>query len=550
MYQINTQALKLVGEELDKEIGLLVDLLAQPLESVDWSECNRGLSQLHGVFSLLEMVGGEMLLGEMQETLIKAEGSSLEATAVNTVRHSLELMPGYVSQLQMHGKDSPLFLLPEINQLRAARKQPLLNEYQLLNGLMPDVPTISSVEQKDNHSIEAIRIARQLYQQGLAHVLKGSTRPTAIKVMAHGIQRLRNSLSDEKEAIYWALVFDVLGALYRGALGFEQSRLRSLMAVERQLRMLSDNAPAEQSYPISLQQNMLANFLLSGMNTEGAAKLAARLGISPLDFTAADIRNVRAMFVEEGNQSFVERLTMIATRIEQLRSLLDDQVAQESNGSGPLQEAAVLFAALSEELKNCGLSLAEERCSQHALAIGNLADSTLPSGIMEEMADTLLYLDSIILELQSRPHSESERSQINALSIKEVVEENIISHAQRRVLQEASSHLASIMQLTSDYCDGIAGDELAKPLADNFKMILGAVGILGLTRAENVTVRCLDIINHSLGPASQLPLSSIIEVFADAVVSLEYYLENRRWNPDFEDTVLGVAEECLEKLES
>lgn len=550
MYQINTQALKLVREELDKEVGLLVHLLEQPVESIDWSECNRGLSQLHGVFSLLEMVGGKMLLGEMQETVRKAEDGSSGAAVVNTVKHSLELMPGYVCQLQMHGKDSPLLLLPEINQLRAARKQPQLNEYQLLNGLMPDVPTISSVAQKDHHAIEAIRVARQLYQQGLAHVLKGNTRPTAIKVMAHGIQRLRNSLSDEKEAIYWALVFDVLGALYRGALGFEQSRLRSLMAVERQLRMLSDNAPVEQSYPISLQQNMLANFLLSGMNTEGAAKLAARLGISPLDFTAADIRNVRAMFVEEGNQSFFERLAMIATQIEQLRSLLDDQVAQESVGSGPLKEAAVLFAALSEESKNCGLDLAEERCSQHALAIGSLAGSTLPSGIMEEMADTLLYLDSIILELQSRPHSETERMQINALSIKEVVEENIISHAQRRVLQEASSHLASIMQLTSDYCDGIAGDELAKPLADNFKMILGAVGILGLTRAENVTVRCLDIINHSLGPASQLPLSSIVEVFADAVVSLEYYLDNRRWNPDFEDTVLGVAEECLEKLES
>ena len=319
MYQINTQALKLVREELDKEVGLLVHLLEQPVESIDWSECNRGLSQLHGVFSLLEMVGGKMLLGEMQETVRKAEDGSSGAAVVNTVKHSLELMPGYVCQLQMHGKDSPLLLLPEINQLRAARKQPQLNEYQLLNGLMPDVPTISSVTQKDHHAIEAIRVARQLYQQGLAHVLKGSTRPTAIKVMAHGIQRLRNSLSDEKEAIYWALVFDVLGALYRGALGFEQSRLRSLMAVERQLRMLSDNAPVEQSYPISLQQNMLANFLLSGMNTEGAAKLAARLGISPLDFTAADIRNVRAMFVEEGNQSFFERLAMIATQIEQLR---------------------------------------------------------------------------------------------------------------------------------------------------------------------------------------------------------------------------------------
>ena len=239
MYQINTRALKLVREELDKEIGLLVDQLEQPAESILWSECHRGLSQLHGVFSLLEMVGGEMLLGEMQEAFRKVEGDSVDAAVVNAVKHSLELMPGYVSQLQKHGMDSPLLLLPEINQLRAARKQPQLRECQLLNGLMPDIPTISSVAQSDQPSIEAIRVARQLYQQGLAHVLKGSTRSTAIKVMAHGIQRLRNSLSDEKELIYWALVFDVLGALYRGALGFEQSRLRSLMAVERQLRMVS-----------------------------------------------------------------------------------------------------------------------------------------------------------------------------------------------------------------------------------------------------------------------------------------------------------------------
>ena len=160
MYQINTQALKLVREELDKEVGLLVHLLEQPVESIDWSECNRGLSQLHGVFSLLEMVGGKMLLGEMQETVRKAEDGSSGAAVVNTVKHSLELMPGYVCQLQMHGKDSPLLLLPEINQLRAARKQPQLNEYQLLNGLMPDVPTISSVAQKDHHSIEAITARR------------------------------------------------------------------------------------------------------------------------------------------------------------------------------------------------------------------------------------------------------------------------------------------------------------------------------------------------------------------------------------------------------
>ncbi|WP_438952295.1 hypothetical protein [Porticoccus sp.] len=550
MYQINTQAIKLVREELDKEVGLLLDLLGQPVESIGWSECREGLSQLHGVFSLLEVVGGEMLVGEIQETLKKAEVGPLDEMVIDAVRHSLELMPGYVNQLQMQGKDSSLFLLPEINQLRAICKQSPLNEYQLLNGLIPDVPMVSSVAARDHDSIEAIRVARHLYQQGLAHVLKGAARPAAIKVMAHGIQRLRNALSDEKEVIYWALVFDVLSALYRGALGFEQSRMRNLMAVERQLRMLAEDAPVEKSYPIPLQQNMLANFLLSGMDTEGSAKLAARLGISPLGFTAADICNARAMFIEDGSESFVGRLAVIGAKIEQLRAMLDEQVLGTGGGNTPFEEVGALFASLSEELKNCELRLAEERCSQHASALGDLMGNSLPAGVIEEMADTLLYLDSIILELQSRPHSGSERALINTLSIKEVVEENIISHAQRRVLQEASNHLAAIMQLTSDYCDGIAGDELAKPLADNFKMVFGAVRILGLTRAEKVAVRCLNIINHSLNSDGQLSLASIIDVFADAVVSLDYYLDNRRWNPGFDDSVLSVAEECLDKLES
>lgn len=550
MYQINTQVLKLVKEELEKEIGLLVDLFEQPLASIDQVECHRGLSRLHGAFLLLEVVGAEMLVSEMQAAIQKIDAWPPNETVVNAIKYSLGLLPGYLNQLQIQGRDSPLFLLPEINQLRAIRRQPHLNEYELLNDLLPEVPMISFVAAKDHQSVEVIRMARHLYQQGLAHVLKGSARPTAIKMMAHGVQRLRNSLADEKEAIYWALVFDVLSALYRGALGFEQTRLRSLMAVERQLRMLSENAPAEQSYPIPLQQSMLANFLLSGMDTEGSAKLAARLGISSLGFTAADICNARAMFIEDGSESFSGILATIATRTEQLRIMLDEQVALASVGNKSFKEIGEIFSSLSTELKNCGLDLAEERCSHHASAIDGLTDGTLPGGIMGEMADTLLYLDSIILELQSRPHSKSERAQINTLSIKEVVEENIISHAERRVLQEASNHLATIMQLTSDYCDGIAGDELAKPLADNFKMIFGAVGILGLTRAEKVAVRCLNVISHSLNQDSRLSLASKIDVFADAVVSLDYYLDNRRWNPNFEDSVLSVAEECLGKLES
>jgi hypothetical protein len=41
-----------------------------------------------------------------------------------------------------------------------------------------------------------------------------------------------------------------------------------------------------------------------------------------------------------------------------------------------------------------------------------------------------------------------------------------------------------------------------------------------------------------------------MDVFADAVVSLEYYLDNRRWDPSFDDSMLSVAEGCLTRLES
>ena len=119
-----------------------------------------------------------------------------------------------------------------------------------------------------------------------------------------------------------------------------------------------------------------------------------------------------------------------------------------------------------------------------------------------------------------------------------------------RALQEAADHLTTVMQLTSDYCDGIAGDEVAEPLVENFKLILGPMGMLGLQRAEDVARRCLDILNRCVRSGGEITLAETMEVFADAIVSLEYYLQNRRWNRDFDDAVLRAAEECLASLEA
>jgi len=440
--------------------------------------------------------------------------------------------------------------------LRQCRGEVLRDEYFFLSDRLPEKPVVSLLMSKDADQLEVIRLARHLFQKGLIHAVRGNGRKAAVKIMAHGIHRLRKVMTDESELLYWSMVFEVLGALYRGVLGFEQTRLRSLMAIERQLKMLTENASHEESYPEAHQRAMATHFLLSGCGTESAEKLRDRLGLEPLGFSAKEIANLRAQMVANGGANFHETMLVLSDKYDELSFNLDELVLNPEENQEYRKQLQEGFKNTSEICLMLGLSQVGQRCGQHAEALHEaLPADAVSDELIDEMVNTLLYLDSVVVELRDESPTEQELYDINQKSLKGIVESNVVNHAERRVIQEALINLAEVMRVSGDFCDGMAddglgGDDNGESILDNFRAIVGSVDILGLDRATAVAKRCLNYFEQHFGSSQDGVPEAMMDVFADAVVSLEYYLDNRRWDPSFDDSVLSVAEGCLTRLES
>jgi len=540
----------MIQGELEKEVFSLMQLLEDAAEGVDADVFHQHLKALGGAVTVLELPSASTLVDTMMMVAEDPAHLMSGSSGEKALYSALQCLKAYLQQLPQQQHDNLLLLLPEINELRAVLALPALDERMAVQGCVPEYLPVDQVGLRTEDERDVVRSVRRLFQQGLVHALKDANRQAAIKVMAHGVHRLRKTLTDSAERDYWSLVFEILSAMHRGALGFEQSRLKTLMAVERQLRAMEENVDSAKFYPLDVQQLLLAYFALSGLQSDGALKLAERLGVSSPGISSQEIAASRDLFGGDSGRPLNVLVAAIAEQVDQLHQQLDEDMASQ-DGDGERREAlAAGFRMLGEFCEQCDLKLASQRCDVHVASVERLQNGQLPMRLYEQLADTLLYLDSVLTDLQEHAASESRIAQINRRSLKQVVEDNIVEHAERRALQEAADHLTTVMQLTSDYCDGIAGDEVAEPLVENFKLILGPMGMLGLQRAEDVARRCLDILNRCVRSGGEITLAETMEVFADAIVSLEYYLQNRRWNRDFDDAVLRAAEECLASLEA
>lgn len=550
MYPINPQVIAMVQEELEKEVLALMQLLEDAADRVDLEKFKGHLTALSGALKVLELPSATAFMqavSELADTPVQLASGSYEAKAVYA---ALQSFSAYLQQLANLKQDNLMLLLPEINELRAVAGKPVMDERDAVRDCTPENLPLLNISLRTEDERQVVASVRRLFQQGLVHAFRGVNRKAAIKVMAHGVHRLRKTLTEPAERDYWSLLFEILSAMHRGTLGFEQSLLKTLMSVEKQLRVMEENRDASAFYPLDIQQRALAFFALSGLQSDGAKKLANKLGVTSPGITSQEIAESRNSFTGDSDKPLGVLLEAIAEQVDQLRQQLDEGMTSDADPAERCEELVAGLSLLGELCEQSHLKLASQRCQVHVAGIESLQGGQLPMQLYEQLADTMLYLDCILTELQSQAPSESRITQVNTRSLKQVVENNIVEHAERRALQEANDHLLVVMQMTADYCDGIAGDEVAEPLLDNFKLILGPMGMLELTRAENVARRCLEILNRCVTSGGTVTLASTMEVFADAIVSLEYYLQNRRWNRNFDDAVLSVAEECLLTLEA
>lgn len=550
MCALNTNSLEMVRQELTEQCRLV----AKSCEEIKQGAGQQGLltlasqlASLRGACQILEIEGILPLLRELEQLLAEQGEQLLENTEfIASLPHLMQMIKGYLGFVYKLEYDHPLLLLLEINQIRALTGKPLLSEAYFLADCLPDANIVEYSNEKSADILLVVRRARHLFQQGLVHAIRGSGHTGAFRIMSHAVRRVHQTLGDETEQLYWLLVFQVIEAFAKRALTADKMRLRSLMAIERQLRQLvQGNSTVEQCYPVELQRTMMGYLVLANIQTPPVHKLFTQLGLTPFKLDDQRIKADRALLGSDGEESFVDTIALLRDKIDDITGLIQlfEEQRLDSEACAALLQEVV---AINELCSISGLATAAKMFAECAQQLQSAGDQP-PHELVTQIIDAIFYLECLLLELQGRAPTSQQLADINSKPYAEVIESNIARRAEVQVIDEAKERLREVMGRLTDMQEGLAALAVNDNVHEVFDSIAGAARMLGLEKASAVAKQCSQYARNGQ-LLVDLQNAKAMATFADVLVSLEYYLDNCRWDRNFDAAVLDIAEECLEQL--
>lgn len=170
--QLDLNTLQWVKSEIDSTLQQARAALELHVESPDESTqlklITNYLHQVRGTLQMVELYGAAMLAEELEFLASDIAEAKIEGRddIYEVMMQAMWQLPDYLERLQSGYKDIPMVLLPLLNDLRAARGQPLLSESALFTpDLDVEVP-VSTVVSHESLPLLAKKL-RHTYHLGL-----------------------------------------------------------------------------------------------------------------------------------------------------------------------------------------------------------------------------------------------------------------------------------------------------------------------------------------------------------------------------------------------
>ena len=565
MQTLVAQSLDLVSGELT---ATLEEARVQLEEFVDGrgdgqtlARCADLLHLSHGALKLAEVDGAALLAEEMEETcryLDTASDQDAVDEGIGTLIRAMVQLPAYVERLLSGGRDVASILLPLLNDLREHCGKPQLSEGTLV---LLNKASLASVERRaepaaiiPEEDVQAFRQIvgglRQEFQSSLLGWFRDEDSAEDLAELTRVSRDLEKATSVESARQLWYVLTGVLEALQDGGLEATVPLKRLVGQADRQLKRLMDlgEVAFADAPPVELLNSLLS--YVARAAGDGERLRAIRATFELTEIVPGEDRLAEASQNLAGPS--VKLMRAVAEAIKEdlggVKDALDIFVRTGMEHTVDLEPQLEMLRKISNTLGVLGLADSRDDIQKEAKALTAIvASQRAPDETeLERMAAALLNVeDALDTELvravvpleddedASRDTSDTQLRQATA----SVVAECIVNLAR---VKEA------VVELIKRPGDMRALDQVAPQL----RGITAGLLMLGKTRAVGVVERIGSVIAARLA-AGAVPLSAnLTERLADAVVSVEYYIETISTGRSDPWYMLDNAERCLTLLES
>ena len=559
MPEVALQTLDLVGRELNNTLGeartALETYVEQPENVVLLQRCVSDLHQVQGVLRLLEIFGAALLAEEMEQVthyLLTPASQKNQAETLDALMRAMVQLPSYVERVLAGGRDLALVLLPLLNDLRAVRGSPLLSEGTLLLlNLKSDQQAAPVSPNAGEAALTVAQWARRLrtrFQLGLVGWIRGERPEQNLEILetvAHQIEQVAT-----KQSVFqlWWVVGAIIEALREGGLETGVSVKRLLGLADREILQLYTQGEGRysQNPPVELLNNLL--YYIARATSDGPKVTAVRASfrlnelLSVDDSVEQERENLSAPSVK------LMRTVSAAIR-EDLGKVKDvlDIFVRRGGQPAELESQVGMLRKIADTLGVLGLGelrqlVIEETGHLEAMAAGKTAADHA----------ALVHIAATLINVEDR----LDRDLIGLIVPKtQATEENAglvdadFQQVQAAVLRECSVNLVRVKEAIASNVAGTLDVGALESWPGLIAGIKSGLMMLGKNRAADIVEGISKNLKELLQPGGTAVPPNYLDRLADAVVSLEYYMETLQAGRTDPWYMLDNAETCLQALQ-
>jgi chemosensory pili system protein ChpA (sensor histidine kinase/response regulator) len=561
MSELATQTLEIVAREIGVALGegrmALEAHVEQPENLAMLERCRLELHQVQGALRLLEIYGAALLAEEMEQVSRYLIGLGQEhknqSEALDALMRAMVQLPGYLERVLAGGRDLALVLLPLLNDLRAVRGSALLSEGTLLLlNLKSDRQAQPAAPAPGEPPLSASQWARRLrsrFQTGLIGWIRGERIEQNLEILSAVSSRLEQVATQQSVFQLWWVVGALIEALREGGVEGSISVKRLLGLADREMRRLFELGEKRygQSPPVELLNNLLYYVARA---TSGGPRVAA---------VRASFRLAELLPVDESIEQERENLsapsiklmhTVAAAIREDLSKVKDVLDIFVRRGGGQPEELAPQVGLLKKIGDTLGvLGLGELRSGVQeatrrleALASGNeeVSESALvqiAAGLINVEDHLDEQLVGLILPRQKAPEGADGESS-----------DHDFNQVQSAVLRECVVNLARIKEYVAQNVGGTLDAAGFDSWPDLMRGIKSGLLMLGKARAVEIIEDITQHLKRVMQPGGTTLAPEYLDRLADAIVSLEYYIETLQAGRSDPWYMLDNARTCLDAL--
>ncbi|HJR75213.1 MAG TPA: Hpt domain-containing protein [Luteimonas sp.] len=509
------------------------------------------LHQVQGTLRMVELYAPAMVAEEM-EALAKAIAAGQVVNrdeACASLMRGVVLLPDYLERLQGGHKDIPIVLLPLLNELRGARGEKGLSESVLF---APDLdrPLPITLPQPIDAPARQRETDAQPLLADLREALAGWTEntPGDYATLAQSLQGLLGLASDPAARRMLWVATETAAALRDGGLGGAYSLREAFGSVEREARREFGDAegPSRGANSQSESTRQLLYHVAQATEPHPALDaLRATFGLVGEEPSESELAHARGS-LSGRNRALLDTVAgAIKEDLLRIKDALDLHLRTSRSDAGELQPQVVALDRVADTLGMLGLGVARDVVLQQRDALRELTSGERPADedALLDVAGALLYVDASLDDQVARlgqPGAGGDQQEDLLATESHKVLEVLVREA---IANFADARQAFVAFVETNWDHAQLG-EVPRLLTE----VSGALRMLELPEPANYLEGVKRYTEAELVSRKRVPNGRQLDTLADALASLEYYLEALRDRRQNSDEILAITRQSLESL--